>query len=367
MDIAEVDLDCLFRPIRIKSLDLPNRIVMAPMTRGLAPGGTPGLAHANYYARRAMGGVGLVITEGTVIDRPAAKDEPNVPHFYGEALEGWKQVIDAVHGAGGKIAPQLWHAGASPKRPRGDWAPQPVDSPSGVAFDFECRSKPMSDAAIADAIDGFARSAAAAQALGCDAIELHGAHGYLIDQFFWEKTNLRGDAWGGPGLDERSRFGLEVIKAVRAAVSPDMVLSMRLSQWKIQDYTAVLAPTPDALAAWLEPMVDAGVDLFHCSLRRFWTPEYEGSDLNLAGWTKKLTGKPTIAVGMVGLGQGDFHYMDQSFEHMATLAHMMERGDFDLIAVGRMLIANPEWPRLMREGRYSELRDFDRSTMGELI
>ncbi len=185
--------------------------------------------------------VGLILTEGTVVDRPAAKNEPAVPHFHGAALDGWKQVVDAVHDAGGKIAPQLWHAGASPRAPRADWAPRPIDSPSGLGFDGSRAAEPMSESAIADTIQAFARSAAEAVAIGCDAIELHGAHGYLIDQFFWNVTNHRDDGWGGASLAERSRFAAEIVRAVRAAIGPETVLCLRLSQWKIQDFGAQLA------------------------------------------------------------------------------------------------------------------------------
>src|ERR1700712_3358126 len=105
--------DVLFRPFRIGSLELANRIVMAPMTRTFAPDGVPGAANAAYYRRRAEGGVGLILSEGTVVDRPASRNDRNIPFFHGDAaLAGWKSVIDAVHKAGGRMGPQLWHTGA---------------------------------------------------------------------------------------------------------------------------------------------------------------------------------------------------------------------------------------------------------------
>jgi len=153
---------------------------------------------------------------------------------------------------------------------------------------------------IADTIAAFARAAGAAKRLGFDAIELHGAHGYLIDQFFWEGTNLRQDGYGGGTLVQRGRFAADILKAVRAEVGPDYPVIIRLSQWKQQDYAVQMARTPQEMEAWLQPLADAGADIFHCSQRRFWEPEYAGSDLNFAGWAKKLTGKPTITVGSVG-------------------------------------------------------------------
>jgi 2,4-dienoyl-CoA reductase-like NADH-dependent reductase (Old Yellow Enzyme family) len=106
-------LDSLFQPLTIGGLHLPNRIVMAPMTRSFSPNGIPTEDVAQYYRRRAANAVGLIISEGTAIDRPAAKNDPNVPNFYGDGLPAWKRVIDEVHSAHGKMAPQLWHVGIS--------------------------------------------------------------------------------------------------------------------------------------------------------------------------------------------------------------------------------------------------------------
>jgi 2,4-dienoyl-CoA reductase-like NADH-dependent reductase (Old Yellow Enzyme family) len=121
--------DVLFRSFSVKSLDLKNRIVMAPMTRNMAPDGVPGAENAAYYRRRAVGGVGLILSEGTVIDRPVSRNEPGIPFFHGDAaLAGWKDVIDAVHSAGGRMGPQLWHTGST--RGMSGWVPDgEVESP----------------------------------------------------------------------------------------------------------------------------------------------------------------------------------------------------------------------------------------------
>lgn len=153
-------------------------------------------------------------------------------------------------------------------------------------------------------INAFAKAAADAKRLGFDGVELHGAHGYLIDQFFWKETNRRTDEYGGD-LTGRTRFASRIIHAVRKAVGSRFPIIFRFSQWKTGHYDAKLAYTPEELEAFLAPLTDAGVDIFDCSTRRFWEPEFEGSRLNLAGWTRKLTGKPTISVGSVGL-KGDF-------------------------------------------------------------
>ena len=153
---------------------------------------------------------------------------------------------------------------------------------------------------------------------------------------------------------DRAEFAGDVIRECRKAVGEDMPIILRWSQWKQQDYTARLVETPQAMEAFLKVFVDAGVDMLHCSQRRFWEPEFEGSNLNLAGWAKKLTGLPTISVGSVGLN-GDFFgaFAGQSSEaaSLDKLFEMMERGDFDLIAVGRALLQDPEWVTKVKEGR----------------
>ncbi len=351
--------EALFRPFQLKGLTLANRIVMAPMTRAHSPLGVPGPDVAAYYRRRAEGEVGLIVTEGTYIHHPAAGFEPNVPRFHGEqALAGWRHVAEQVHQARGRIFPQLWHVGmlVSPGQQPGEGI-HPI-GPSTMA---------QSD--IDTVIEGFANAARSAKELGFDGVELHGAHGYLIDQFFWENTNRRTDQYGGD-LVSRTRFAVEIIQAVRNRVGPNFPLVLRWSQWKLQDFEARLARNPEELERFLRPLVDAGVDAFHCSTRRFWEPEFTGSDLNLAGWTKKLTGKPAITVGSVTLNldmMTSFGTADTAdVTNIDNLLERLDRDEFDLVAIGRSLIVNPDWPGIVRRGALSELRPFNRAVMGEL-
>lgn len=331
-------VQALFEPFVTGKMTLSNRIVMAPMTRQFSPDGVPGADVAAYYRRRAENGVGLIVTEGTVINHPDASNSASVPHFYGEAaLNGWANVVTEVHEAGGRIIPQIWHMGAR-----------------GHVGDY-------SESEIAALVQGFAQAASEAKRLGFDGIELHGAHGYLIDQFFWEKTNTRTDSYGGD-MVARTRFAVEVIEACRRAVGPEFPIVLRFSQWKASDYTAKLAETPELLEQFLAPLIDAGVDIFHCSTRRFWEPEFEGSDLNLAGWTKKLTGKPTITVGSVGLDE-DFMSLFTEGKGAGNskidgLIERLERQEFDLVAIGRALLVDPAWANKIREGRTAELVPF---------
>ena len=365
-----MSLDALFRPFEHESLRLKNRIVMAPMTRSFSPGGVPTPEVAAYYRRRAPE-VGLIITEGTVIDRPASSNDPNVPHFHGErALEGWKRVIDEVHAAGGAMAPQIWHMGIVAPHQSGWKPPAPMEGPSGLVAPSEAGGVAMTESDIAETVKAFGRAAADAKRLGFDAVEIHGAHGYLIDQFFWGGLNKRGDRYGGSTLPERSRFAAEVVRAVRAAVGENFPVVLRLSQWKQQDFAVKLAKTPDEMAAWLNPLSEAGVDIFHCSQRRFWQPEFEGSDLNFAGWAKKLTGRPTITVGSVGLcGEFLAAFQGESSrpDALDELLRRLERGDFDLVAVGRAVLSDPQWPSKIREGRHEQLKDFTREALATLV
>ncbi|MFK8019320.1 MAG: NADH:flavin oxidoreductase [Pseudomonadales bacterium] len=362
----------LFNAVKLGNLELSNRIVMAPMTRNFSPNNIPTDNVVEYYRRRAAGGAGLILTEGTCIDHIAASGYPDVPYFHGEErLAAWARVLEAVHAEGGKIAPQLWHCGGMRKAgvmPEGD---VPGYTPSGMNVPGKVNRHAMSIQDIDDVVQSFARGAANAKQLGFDAVELHGAHGYLIDQFFWEGTNQRTDEYGG-SMAKRSRFAIEIIKAAREAVGPDFPILLRWSQWKSQDFDAKLAKTPDELAEFLRPLVDAGVDIFHCSTRRFWEPEFEGSDLNLAGWTKKLTGKPSITVGSVGL-DADFIPLpgETAFRagEPASLDNLIERtknDEFDLVAVGRAMLANPEWPNMVKENRSSELKAFTKEHLSAL-
>lgn len=369
------DTSVLFQPFTHKNLTLPNRIVMAPMTRNFSPGGVPGKDVADYYRRRAAADVGLIVTEGTTVNRPEAANHPAIPHFHGQAaLVGWQNVVDEVHKVGGKIAPQLWHTGAvkgqMPEFPR----PGEAEGPSGLLAPGKPHGKAMTEEDIADTIAAYASAAGDAVRMGFDTIELHGAHGYLIDQYFWDGTNERTDQWGGKTLPERSRFAVEVVKAVRAAMGPDTPLILRVSQWKQQQYDFRLAHTPDEMTAWLAPLVDAGVDILHCSQRRFWEPEFPELDgeegLNFAGWAKKLTGAPTISVGSVSLSNDFFHsFAGQGAEKVSldSLLTRMDKGEFDMIAVGRALISDPEWAAKVKAGKLDDLNDFNAADLAALV
>jgi 2,4-dienoyl-CoA reductase-like NADH-dependent reductase (Old Yellow Enzyme family) len=360
----------LLTPFQSRNLELANRVVMAPMTRYFSPGGVPGADVADYYARRAEGGVGLIITEGAFIPHPAAGFAETIPALDGEAaLAGWRKVTNAVHSHGGKIAAQLWHIGSQflPGGSEGHEADHV--SASGLAGP----GQPIGRALEHDEIDGmvgaYARAAENAKACGFDGIELHAAHGYLIDGFFWAGSNQRTDEYGG-SLVARTKFGADVVRECRARCGADFPIILRFSQWKNADYDARLAETPQELEAFLAPLVEAGVDIFDCSTRRFWEPAFADGDMGLAGWTTKLSGKPVIAVGSVGLTTDLFGSLGDDGAHVAAniaqLMAMFERGDFDLVAIGRMLITHPDWIAKVSRGEHDSLAPFSKEQLATL-
>lgn len=370
----------LFEPVRVNKLTLKNRIVMPPMTRTMSLGGVPAADSAAYYHRRAQGGVGLVIGEGTWVPHPAAANEDNAPRMYGDdALNGWTEVVRRVHDENTPMFAQLWHVGQMKqhmveslyeKRQDG-YAPPRRVGPSGLFGGIGQPLTPDGESATQQDIDSviaaFVEGAQNAQAVGFDGIELHAAHGYLFDQFFWPGTNKRTDRYGG-SLENRIRIAVETVRAIRDAIGADFAISLRFSQWRVQDFTSKLFNSPEDLASFVQPLAEAGVDVFHCSQRRFWECEF-GSDRNLAAWTRKLSGKPTISVGSVAMtGEHIDSLMgqDSGVASIDRLLEMIDRGDFDLVAVGRGLLMNSDWAQHVRAGRLDALKPWNREVLTSL-
>jgi len=373
------NVDVLFQPFPCGKVTLPNRIVMAPMTRSKSPGNVPGPDVVDYYRRRSEGGVGLIVTEGTAPGFTGAHGYPDVPSFYGDmALAGWKRVADAVHQVGGFIIPQIWHVGSIRKKGLGPDPDEAIVGPSAIMHPFHLsQGNPPEGAEVPEAmtreqistcVAAYAQTARDALALGFDGIEIHGAHSYLIDQFFWEATNLRADKYGG-NLAQRTQFAVEIIEAMRAQVPGDFPIVFRFSQWKSGDYNHKMAKTVEELDAFLAPLSNAGVDIFHCSTRRFNDPEFKDSNLNLAGWTRKLTGKPAITVGSVGLETDflrTFGGQETQKADINSLIQRMENNEFDLVAVGRALLSDAAWANKIKSGQEEEIVEFTRAAMQEL-
>lgn len=358
----------LFTPFAHGSLRLRNRVVMAPMTRRMAaPDGLVTAASAAYYARRAAGGVGLIVSEGTAIDTRHAYDTITVPRVEtDEQWEAWSRVVDAVHAAGGAFAPQLWHTGRLAQDPIGPSAGPGPTRPDGSR---RPETRAMDAADFAQVLAAYRNAARGALAMGADALEIHGAHGYLLDSFLSPVDNRRTDAWGG-SFANRARFPLEVVQAVRAEVGADFPILYRFSQWKMDDYREAKFPGPEELAAWVVALRDAGVDILHVSTRDATDPAFpEHGPRTLAGWSRRLSSLPTIAVGKVSVTLGmDEVGPGRSIEvsDPEPWIQLVDRDECDLLAVGRALIANPDWVELVRAGRWRDLRPYDRALLAEL-
>jgi 2,4-dienoyl-CoA reductase-like NADH-dependent reductase (Old Yellow Enzyme family) len=214
-----------------------------------------------------------------------------------------------------------------------------------------------------DVLAAYVEGAEVAAELGFDGVEIHAAHGYLLDQFIWAGTNRRQDEYGG-SLENRCRFPCEVVRRVRRAVGDAFPLSVRLSQWKTRAYDARNADAPETWGEMVSLFEAAGADMLHVSTRRFWVPEFEPSPLNLAGWTKQFTKLPVITVGSVGLDtdiMSSFDGVEAKSSAEGGIRELMtrfRRGEFDLVAIGRAILGDPEWVLKVREGRYDELRSF---------
>ena len=357
----------LFESYKLKNIKLRNRIVMAPMTRNQSPGGIPTNKVIEYYSRRAKAEVGLIITEGIEVSHDASSAYPNVPRLDSiEAREGWKRVVSGIKENGGSVIAQLWHCGGFRKLGMQPNPEVPGHTASGFVKPGKKVAHEMTLEDIKQTINAYASDAKYCEEIGFDGVEIHGAHGYLIDNFLWEGTNIRDDSYGG-SIEQRSQFVSEIIQAVRASVSKEFIVGLRFSQWKQHDFEAKLAHTTDELKKVLLFPVESGLDYLHSSMRRFWESEFEGSDENLAYWTKKISNIPTIGVGSVGL---DSDFIDMTAPSKPTSIDKaiddISKEKYDLLAVGRALLSDHEWVLKMKEGRLEDVIPYSKEALLEL-
>src|SRR5882672_120541 len=297
---ADYDITPLLRPFQVRGLRLRNRFVMPGMQRYWCADGAPDLRLGEYYRRRAQGGAALVISESCAVDHPSATKNPTFARISPDTREAWRACVAGVHEAGGAMFLQLWHQGAVNYGGDAESNPDFVAlSPSGLSHPGEPFGRAATEAELASLKRAFVQGALDAQQIGTDGVELHSAHGFLLDQFLWPGTNLRTDRYGGSSITDRATFVAEVTQAVRAATGPDFVISVRISQWKESDFDARIVEEPAQLGQLVTMLRAAGADIFHVSTRRFWMPEWEGSDLGLAGWAKSFTDAAVVAVGSV--------------------------------------------------------------------
>ena len=273
----------IFENYKLKNITLRNRIVMAPMTRNQSPGGIPTQEVIAYYSRRAKAEVGLIITEGIEVSHKASSAYPNVPRLdSNEAKEAWKKVVEGIKNNNGAVIAQLWHCGGFRKLGMQPNPEVPGHTASGLVKPGKKVAHEMTLNDIKETIDAYASDAKICEEIGFDGVEIHGAHGYLIDNFFWSGTNIREDEYGG-SIENRSQFVSDIIKSVRENVSENFIVGLRFSQWKQHDFEAKLASNPEELKTILTSPVESGLDYLHSSMRRFWESEFD-----------RLKGKPSL-------------------------------------------------------------------------
>jgi 2,4-dienoyl-CoA reductase-like NADH-dependent reductase (Old Yellow Enzyme family) len=334
-------LEALYQPITLAEITIKNRFAMAPMTRGRSPGGIPGPDVAEYYRRRAAGGAGLIITEGALIGHPlAAAAGSAAPRLTARTVAAWHNVTRAVHEAGSHIFAQLWHQG-------------PQISPGIAAFAIEEKQvRAATEPEREEVAVAFIESAIAAKNAGFDGIELHGAHGYFLDSYLRVY-----------GLDRTQqsnhRYVVNLVAQIRRAVGSAFPIGLRFSQWSVNEYRLRYMLTPADMERVLLPLRDAGVNIFHASVgfRSFWLQEFEQASLSLAGWTRKITGCPVITVGGIGLQKEQF--FNQGEGCAKRLERMFAEGEFDLAAIGRALIADPQWCEKVCRGEVESIVQFE--------
>ncbi|GGE13841.1 alkene reductase [Marinithermofilum abyssi] len=336
----------LFEPVKIGAWDLRTRTAMAPMTRCFADDdtGVVGEDVVEYYRKRAADGIGLIITEGTVIS-PRAKGNPGVPGLYTqEQVESWKKVTEAVHREGGTIIAQIWHVGRvshheliqghKPQAPSAIRAEGKV-SRFGKPFD---EPEAMTQADIQEVIGQYAQAAKNAIEAGFDGVEIHGAHGYLIDQFNSDVSNKRTDRYGGD-LKQRLTFMKEVTRAVIDAIGADRTL-IRFSALKIDNPEYMWEDPEAAIRTFVEAFQEVGATMIHPSTMNFTQVLADGKTMH------QLVRKYWDGV-IVGVGDLDPETAEQA----------LVEGTIDVAAFGRPLIANPDYLHRVKNGE--DLVEYD--------
>jgi len=366
-----LDLAPLFEPFQIGRLRLRNRFVLPAMQMGFVEKCGPSQRMIDYLRARAEGGTALMFSESCAPDHPSSYWQPVFCVVNKENEGGWARVVEAVKGAGACFFLQLWHPGAQRVPSAGfRHADYPSLSPSGLIQEGRVNGRAMTAAEMDDLKAAYARAAETAKRIGADGVEVHSAHGYLMDQFLWTETNRREDGYGGAAVADRARFPLEVVAAIRAAVGPGFPISLRFSQFKEADYGARVFATPAELAEFAVLAKAAGIDLLNVSSRRFAKPEWPDlhESRGIAGWTRKVGGLPVITTGSVGLDKDMFLDLfdgaDPALRLAADLAELLRRfvaGEFDLVGVGRMQIANPDFVTKLASGRLDALRLYRKS------
>lgn len=355
----DVDIGALFTPVDINGHAVKNRLAVAPMTRITATedGRATETMTRYYYERFARGGFGAVVTEGTYTDNAFSQGYVHQPGLTNEGqANAWKPVVSGIRTNGALAIAQLMHAGAISQGNRfrqGTVGPSAIQ-PKGEQMTFYhgkgryAVPAAMTEEQIADAISGFAAAAARAiEIAGFDAIEIHGANGYLLDQFLTENANRRTDHWGG-STQNRVRLILETLRAVRAKVGGEVPVGVRISQGKVNDYHHKWAGAERDAEIILGSLGDAGADFIHVTEFEAWRPAFGAGGPSLMRLAKHYAPRAKI------LANGSLHQIEKAVAALANGA--------DIITIGRGALANPDLPNRLIEG--GSLNEFDSGILG---
>ena len=335
----------LFSPARFGSLDLANRTIVAPMTRASATeDGIVTDQMCGYYADFGRGGWGLVETEAAYIDLKYSQGYDYQPGIASDAQqESWRKVVDAVHAAGSPIMLQIFHCGAINQGNHwveGSIAPSVVQ-PKGIQIDryrgghgpFQV-PREISRDEMAEIVQSYADAARRGVEIGFDAIEVHGANGYLPDQFLTVHTNLRDDEYGGP-VENRVRFHCDVMRAVRASC-PTVPVGVRISQTKVNDFDYSWPGGDGDARAIFSALAKTGIDFLHVSAHLGVTPVF-GTARSLSGLARDFSGLPVIANGKL--------------QDPAVAEQALKDAEGDFVSVAKGALADPAWATKMRTGQ----------------
>lgn len=330
----------LFTPVSIGHKQVRNRIVFSGHGTLFAREGLPSAVHREYYRERARGGVGLIVTEITAVHPSTKISNRFIQGYDKRVIPAFREVADAVHAEGALLLSQVWHGGRQ-GIPGVPWAPSPIPCPRTRTVPH-----PMEEDEIQEVIAGFATTAAHVQEAGLDGVELHGAHGYLLQQFVSPLSNQRTDAWGG-SFENRMRFPREVLHAVRSRVGRDFIVGMRISADELLPGGLTMEDTVDIVKTLTQ---DGLLDFVSVSLGTYAhlhlivptaavPPAYQ---VHLAAAIRRVTSIPIITVGRITDPQ--------------QAEKIVAAGSADLVAMTRAQIADPELANKARQGRLDEIR-----------
>jgi 2,4-dienoyl-CoA reductase-like NADH-dependent reductase (Old Yellow Enzyme family) len=339
------DLTPLWKPLQMGPTPLENRVALAPMTRiSATEEGRATDRMISYYETFARGGFGLLITEGIYPDTSHSQGYLHQPGIATpEQARAWSGVVDAVHAAGSRIFAQLMHAGA---QAQGNRFVDATVGPSAVAPKGEQLGiyrgegpfpvpEEISPQQMREVREGFVAAALRARDAGFDGVEIHGANGYLLDQFLTDYLNRRTDEYGG-SPENRVRFAAEICRAVREAVGPATAVGIRISQAKVSDHGHRWAGGAEEAEVIFSTLAATGIDFLHTTEYRAHAPAFGDDGPSLAALAKLHSGLPVIANG----------HLDDPETAVSVLAD----GAADVVALGKAALADRDWPQRVRSG-----------------